>query len=200
MFFGMMEHMARETGRVVQTENDISELIRNDPWRMKVLHAAEQLDLPDWWIGAGFLRNIIWDALEGNPPEPPRDVDLVYFDAQDLAPETDWAYDEQMRASLPNTEWEIRNQARMHYVNKFPPFHSTKDGISHWVETATCVGVKLEKERLEYIFCYGTDDLIGLIARPIPDFRSPGRLPEFYKRVEDKKWRERWPHLRVEVE
>ena len=35
---------------------DIENLVRSDPWMMKVLQAAEELGLPDWWIGAGFLR------------------------------------------------------------------------------------------------------------------------------------------------
>lgn len=182
----------------IQSEADITKLLRSDPWRMDVLHEAEKLNLPDWWIGAGFLRNMIWDAIEGVQSAPTRDVDLVYFDDKDIAPETDWAYDEQIKLAYPDAEWEVRNQARMHYVNNFEAYTSAEDGIAHWVETATCVAVKLENGSPRYLFCHGTDDLYGLIARPIPLFKQPELLPTFYDRVEKKQWKEKWPHLRVE--
>jgi len=183
----------------ISSEDDISRLIYSDPWRMNVLAAAEKLNLPDWWIGAGFLRNLVWDAIEGVDPQVTRDVDLVYFDSENTAAEIDWTYDEQLKASHPFAEWEVRNQARMHYKNNFAPYKSTADGISNWVETATCVAVKLEAGVLRYIFCYGTDDLFGLIARPIAQFQSPTLISEFHKRVNEKRWQERWPRLKIEV-
>lgn len=185
--------------KVFQNEQDITELLQKDSWRMDVLAAAETLALPDWWIGAGFLRNAIWDAMEGSSSPPTRDVDLVYFDAAHIDPATDWAYDEKMKRDYPFAEWEIRNQARMHYVNDFAPYTSTADGISHWVETATCVGVKIENGELRYLFCHGTDDLFGLIARPTQQFTTEQLLPTFYERIEKKRWREKWPHLTVRI-
>lgn len=164
---------------------------------MKVLAAAETLQLPDWWIGAGFLRNKVWDVIEGNKSQKSRDVDLVYFNADDVRAETDWSYDDIMNQKYPFADWEIRNQARMHYKNGFNPYTSTADGISHWVETATCVAVRIKKGKLEFLFCHGTDDLFGLIARPIDQFKSPKLIKEFYDRVAKKGWRERWPHLKV---
>lgn len=183
----------------IESEGDISDLLRADEWRMGVLTAAEKKALPDWWIGAGFLRNLIWDALEGIESEPTRDVDLVYYDKGDTRPETDWRYDDEMAKMYPDAEWEVRNQARMHYVNNFSPFTSTEDGISHWVETATCVAVKLENGTFRYLFCHGTGDLLGLVARPAPAFKTETLLPKFYTRIEEKRWKDRWPHLRIDL-
>lgn len=181
----------------ISSEQDITRLLEADTWRMDVLRAAETLNLNDWSIGAGFLRNAIWDALEGVVSPPTRDVDLVYFNDKDVNPETDWAYDEKMKNQFPFAEWEVRNQARMHYIDDFEPFSSTADGIAHWVETATCVAVRLKQKKLSYLFCYGTADLFGLVARPIPEFKSPEMLPTFYERVEKKRWQEKWPNLTV---
>ena len=181
----------------IKTEADITKLVAGDAWMMSVLRAAETLQLPDWWIGAGFLRNKVWDAMEGNGPQPSKDVDLVYFNAHDVAPETDWAYDERLKRDFPIAGWEVRNQARMHYVNGYPPYTSTADGIAHWVETATCVAVKLERGELKFLFCHGTDDLLSLVARPTSYTRDAGLMQLFLDRVEKKKWRERWPHLQV---
>jgi hypothetical protein len=105
-----------------------------------------------------------------------------------------------MKQKYPFADWEIRNQARMHYVDNFDPFISTEDGIAHWVETATCIAVKLEGDNLKYLFCYGTVDLFGLVARPIPEFKTEGKIDIFNNRVTEKEWRKKWPHLKVEVE
>jgi hypothetical protein len=184
---------------VFHNENDITKLLEKDEWRMDVLRAAEALNLPDWWIGAGFLRNAIWDAIEGKESPPTRDVDLVYFDSTNTEPEADWAYDEKMRIEYPFAEWEVRNQARMHYVNGFDPYTSAADGIAHWVETATCVAVKLEDNKLKYLFCHGTDDLFGLIARPVSQFKTKELMPLFYARIEKKQWQDKWPSLKIEI-
>jgi hypothetical protein len=105
-----------------------------------------------------------------------------------------------MKREYPFAEWEIRNQARMHDVNSFSPFASTADGISHWVETATCVAVRVVGDEFQFLFCYGVDDLYGLIARPTPFFTKGGLLQKFYARVAEKRWRERWPGLQVLAE
>lgn len=181
----------------IKTEADVENLVRSDPWMMDVLTAAEALNLPDWWIGAGFLRSKIWDAIEGNPPIRSRDVDLVYFNADDVVPETDWQYDEYMKKRYPFAEWEVRNQARMHYKNDFAPCESTADGISRWVETATCIAVKQEMGELAFLWCHGMEDVLELVARPVAEFRSLDMLPVFRKRIRDKHWQERWPHLVV---
>lgn len=183
--------------RKIASTDELSEIIKSDLWMMDVLKAAQELNLPDWWIGAGFLRNKVWDTLEGNVASPTRDVDLVYFDQANTRPETDWSYDSDLRIKYPFAEWEVRNQARMHYVNNSRPFTSTADGISFWVETATCVAVRLRNDSLEYLFCHGTDDLFNLVARPIPYFQSKEHIQTFYDRIEKKRWQEKWPHLQI---
>lgn len=188
----------------INSEEDISLLIRADKWRSEVLDVAEKFDLPDWWIGAGFLRNLIWDAIEGNPPREERDVDLVYFDSDNIDADrhwaVDWAITDQLKSEAPFAEWEVRNQARMHYVHGFKPYASTEQGISNWVETATCIAVRRHSGKLEYLFCHGTEDLFNLIARPIDTFKTEELLPTFYGRIAKKKWQERWPSLKVTVE
>ncbi len=48
---------------------------------MDILRAAQALQLPDWWVCAGFVRATIWDALHGYKVRTPTPViDLIYFD------------------------------------------------------------------------------------------------------------------------
>lgn len=184
----------------IASERDIEKLVASDEWMMEVLSAAEELNLSGWWIGAGFLRNKIWNAIDDLPNEHSRDVDLVYFDANDARTETDWAYDEIMQQKYPFAEWEVRNQARMHYKNGLDPFNSAEDGISNWVETATCVAVKKKAGQLAFLWCYGLEDVLDVVARPIPRYKEPDLFPVFEKRVREKKWQERWPSLQVKVD
>jgi hypothetical protein len=170
----------------IASRADIKKLVLSDAWMMDVLRAAEKLNLPDWWIGAGFLRNKIWDAIERIDLPPNHDVDLVYFNAEDMQPETDWAYDEKLKRDFGFAEWEVRNQARMHNKNGFEPFISTEDAISHWIETATCVAVKLKAGELQFLFCYGTEDLLSLLLRPSPYIKDTELMTLFHKRVEEK--------------
>jgi len=69
---------------------DTVELIRADAWRMQCLAAVAALDLPDSYVGAGFLRNAIWDLLhEKHARTPLNDVDVVYFDSADVTSGTE---------------------------------------------------------------------------------------------------------------
>jgi hypothetical protein len=54
---------------------------------MRALRAAHEVDPPDWAIGSGMIRDLVWDRLHGREPLAPRDVDLAFFDPDDLSPE-----------------------------------------------------------------------------------------------------------------
>lgn len=41
----------------------IVELIKRDPIRTKALHHVSRLNLPQCYIAAGFVRNLVWDSL-----------------------------------------------------------------------------------------------------------------------------------------
>ncbi|MBW3087922.1 nucleotidyltransferase family protein [Bifidobacterium sp. 82T24] len=182
------------------SELEIERLVAADDWMMRVLAAARSLNLPDWWIGAGFLRNRVWDSLEGNEPIRPRDVDLVYFRTSDAAAETDWDLSDRANERFPFARWEIRNQARMHVKDGAAPFRSAAEGIAHWTETATAVAVTLREDgRLSFLYCHGSADLLGLVVRPVTVNGStvPRELVE--RRIREKRWLERWPDLTVRL-
>ncbi len=177
-------------------EDDILELVRADPWMMRVLRAAAALDLPDWMIGAGFLRNKVWDHLHGfsNPQVPTADMDLIYFDPSDVREEREKEYNRRLRA-LCDVNWSAKNQARMHGATGELPYTSAADGLAHWVETATCVAVTLRGGRLRLIAPYGIDDLVKLVIRPSPCFRRD--IQALKKRAASKQWLEKWPKLQI---
>ncbi len=66
----------------------IAALLEATPALRHPLEAVAALGLPDAWIGAGFIRNAVWDALCGLPfgSNPPGDVDVAWFGPMRLDP------------------------------------------------------------------------------------------------------------------
>jgi hypothetical protein len=178
---------------------DVVGVIESDPGAMRILRAAADLGLPDWWIGAGFVRNRVWDAISGLPVSPDRDVDLAYFDPEKPDPREDARAEARATAVMPGVPWEIRNQARMHLRNDDEPYASTLDAISRWPETATCVAVTLRDDAVHLVSCHGMDDLVGMVVRPSPAFDNAGGRATVRRRVETKGWLDRWVGLRLEM-
>ena len=46
---------------------NVIDFVAGEPEMVRLLRAVEAQKLPDCWIGAGFLRNAVWDALHGRP-------------------------------------------------------------------------------------------------------------------------------------
>ncbi len=99
----------------IRNAADLSRFIAARPVLLEPLRTVAALGLPDAWIGAGFLRNAVWDALHGLPfdANPPGDVDVVWFDPARATPAEDAALEARLRATHPAVPWSVRNQARM---------------------------------------------------------------------------------------
>ena len=182
------------------TEQDVLELIKSDPWMMRVLVAAESLGLPDWLVGAGFVRNKVWDHLHGYAQNtPPSDIDLVYFDTDSLFDEKE--LESKLGRLMPELQWEVVNQATAHHWNEEKPYTSTADAISKWPETATAVGVRLEDGDLTLVAPLGIEDLVNIIARPTPTFMvSETKRARVRERIAQKQWQTKWPKVQVIIE
>ena len=179
------------------TKKDIIELIENDHWMMRVLKEAEILNLPDWMIGAGFLRNKVWDYLHNikRNVADTKDVDLIYFDKKNSNPEKDVKLSKKMGRKI-GLGWEIVNQAYTHsWHDRKVPYKNSTEALSEWVETPTCVAVALKNGKLKIIAPHGIDDLVNLIVRPSPSHKD--KLDIFKQRYESKKWLEKWPKLKI---
>jgi len=175
----------------------IAEAIASE-WQRDVLRAVAELRLPDCWVAAGFVRNAVWDLLHDYAqPTPLADIDVLFFlNAPDDA-YSEQAYETQLARALPQHNWQVRNQARMHHVSGFAPFRSSAHAMCHWVETPTAAGVALDRlGKLQINAPLGVADLMGLRIQPGPMFRG-GRLGIYRQRVRAKGWADTWPKLRV---
>ncbi|MBL4639097.1 MAG: nucleotidyltransferase family protein [Kordiimonadaceae bacterium] len=173
-------------------------LIRTDARALQQLKLVADIGPKASFIAAGFVRNRVWDALyDPKPVAAEADVDVVYFCQNDVSPECDYAYEADLEAADPNTDWQVRNQARMHDFGGHEPFVSLDNALMYWPETATSVGVRLHETREnEFVAPFGFDDLQNHILRIAPAMKA--KNPQgFDVRLKAKGWLKRWPRLRV---
>ncbi|QIG49667.1 nucleotidyltransferase family protein [Nordella sp. HKS 07] len=174
-------------------------ILRLAPLRLTSLEIVRSLALPDWAIGAGFIRAAVWDELSGfTAATAVDDIDVLYFDPENRDSEHDAALEKRLREIEPALPWSVRNQARMHVRNGDAPYGSTADALRFWLDTPTCVAVRLDaQDRLEILAPYGLEDLFSMSIRPTPRGRT--RKSTYTARIAEKKWHQRWPNVTVEL-
>ena len=177
------------------------ERLQRTEWLMRALRAVATSGLPDAWIGAGVLRDVIWGQLhDGFDPAGVNDVDVAFFDPADLTAERDRAAQQQL-ADLAELPWEATNQAAVHtwYHRHFggppvPAFANVHDAVATWPETATCVAVRWRADDIDVCAPHGLDDLLNGIWR-----RNPTRVTIQHSRERLTRQRigQRWPKIKI---
>ncbi|MBA2876966.1 hypothetical protein HNR31_003810 [Anoxybacillus caldiproteolyticus] len=185
---------------MIKNEKDIIQLIKEDEWMMNILRAVKSLNLPDWWVCAGFVRSKIWDTLHGFKERTPiPDIDVIYFDDTNMEELEEKRLEIRLRNILPDIPWSVKNEARMHIVNNIPPYSSSVDAISKFPETATSLGVKLdEMNDIILVAPWGVDDVINLEVKPTPYFQESKERAQIYEeRIIKKNWKDIWYKVNV---
>lgn len=180
----------------------LKEIVLSDPRLGHILRAAREVNAPAWVVGAGAIRSTVWDFQHGyTAPTPLEDLDLAYFDDQDLGEETERAIEHELEQRFSEIPWDVHNQADVHlwYNEKFglpiPPLRSIEDAIGTWPETSSAVAVRLtDEDDLVVVAPFGLRDLFEMILRRNPRLVS---RELFLQRLADKKIRETWPKVRV---
>lgn len=184
-----------------QEEKLLTELLNQDLERKKMLLAVRRVqqdfDAAHLYISAGFIRNMYWDyAHHFAQSTPLNDVDVVYFDKQNTSIKQDQILEEKLSNCLPNTNWSVKNQARMHHKSGNVPYTSLSNALSNWVETATTVGVCTHHDdSLSFLAPWGFQDLFSLVLRPTPYFAT--RTDVFFNRIYQKGWLQQWKRLTI---
>jgi len=176
----------------------LEDLLRGDDAAMAALEAVRTAGPEGAYIAAGFVRNRYWDSLyDPAPMAPGSDVDVIYFDKTYNLKTRDMAYEASLRLVLPDADWQVRNQARMHTFGGHDPFPDIVTALQHWAETATGIGVRLKPSGdFDWLAAFGFDDLFGHVLRITPAMKAND--PEgFERRLAAKGWQLRWTNLTV---
>jgi uncharacterized protein len=179
--------------------DELEVALRQNKWLEEILERFEEIVLPDSWLVAGGIAQTIWNLACGQPAECGiKDVDVIYFDGRDLSFEAEARNEKRLRdlfRGLP-IKLDVTNEARVHlwYEERFghaiKPYLSSNDAIATFPTTATAVGVRWMRGKLECCAPFGLDDLFGLIVRP--NKRQTTRA--IYEAKVDG-WRSIWPRL-----
>lgn len=179
---------------------ELEALVRAHAPLMDALALCRDLLSVEAWIGAGAVRNAVWDRAHGRAPALAGDVDVVFFEAAS-AREADEDHRRRLAAARPAITWEVVNQAHVHawyrdcFGRKVAPLESLAQGVATWPDTATALAVRLEYDgSLRVLAPCGLDDLFDLVLRWNPVRVSHA---DFLARVRAKGWLERWPRLRL---
>jgi hypothetical protein len=190
-------HVASAQEQVAQVHN----LALRSPILSAILGRWADIGLPDCWLVAGALAQTVWNgAFELPPAHGIADVDIVYFDADDLSEETEAMQSARVRQLFEHLPvWiDVKNEARVHlwYGAKFgreiPPYVSTADAISTFPTTATAIGLQPAANEVLLLAPHGLSDLLGLIVRPN---KKQIARPIYDAKVA--RWLALWPRLHV---
>ena len=122
-------------------EHELRRIIRNTSWFMGALRAVRSVAPPEACIGSGAVRNAVWDALHAySTPSFLADVDVPYFDPDDLSEATEKRYERRLREHRPEPAWDAKNQAAVHlwfhkvFGHEVEPLLSVRDAAETWPE------------------------------------------------------------------
>ena len=176
----------------------IIDLLKGDPVRWHALGLVARLNIETACIGAGFVRNMVWDDLHGLESDcRDGDIDVLWFDAERGSPQVDLEIEQSLKRLDPSFDWSVKNQARMHVRNSDRPYTDVADAMTFWPETATAIAAKRIQNECELIAPFGLDDLQNMVLRPTSEEKH--KRQAFQNRIRTKNWLDRWPSVRVEL-
>jgi uncharacterized protein len=135
-----------------------------------VLPAITKLNLPNWWLAGGAVRNTVWRYLYPDDCNLViNDFDIAFFNLDGDRNEELFAK-QKITQEFPSYEFDIKNQASFtRWRQGTHIFMSTEDAIAQWLHTATSVSVRLDSQgEWEFFTPYGLDDLFNGVIRATP--------------------------------
>lgn len=166
----------------------------------EVLTILSHSNLKNYYVAAGCINQTVFNYYHNNDMNfGIEDFDIVYFD-EDLSYEKEDEVIKYVTNLLKDIDvsFDIKNEARVHlwygekYGKSIEPYISVEDAISSWGTSITCIGVRLEEDKLIVCAPYGLTDLFNMTIRPI----KKQFTREQYE-IKTTKWKNKWPQLNI---
>lgn len=180
---------------------DFLNMVRASPAIDALWRNWHRIDLPDCWLVAGCLAQTVWNHRFGLPLDHGiSDIDLVYFDPDDLTEATEAARAERIRTEFADLGiWiDVKNEARVHlwYEARFgypiAPYLSTIDAMDSFPTTATTIGVRSGPSGTSLHATFGLEDLFQGIVRP-----NKRQITQTIYETKVARWLRHWPDLDI---
>lgn len=189
------------TNKALNEQIKILERILLSNERLKeILIRLSESTLSNYYVAAGSINQTVFNYYHGYDLNYGiDDFDIVYFDT-DTSYEKEDSIIKYVSSLLKDIDahYDIKNEARVHlwYKDKYGKdivaYTSLEDAISSWGTTITCIGVRLENNKLVVYAPYGLDDLFSMTIRPVKRQYSEDQ----YK-IKTKKWKDKWYQLKI---
>ena len=163
-------------------------------------YSKENQDFKNHYLAAGCVNQTIFNYYHNYDLDYGiGDYDIVYYDEDTSYEKEDIIIkDLKERLKYLDLKFDIKNEKRVHiwynekYKTNRKEYESVEDAISKWGTTITCLGVRMENNKLIVCAPYGLNDLFNLILRPVKiDFTK-----EDYEKKATK-WTSKWKLLKV---
>ena len=170
-------------------------LVKQDQFRIDALECVKKLNLPQCYLAAGFVRNLVWDYLhQKSIPSPLNDIDVIYYDANEIDKEIYLMHEATLTKEMPHVKWQVRNQANMHIRNGDKPYKSTEDAMRYWPEKETAVAIrKSGHNHYECLSAFGFESLFNFKIT----YNPKRNRHTFEHRIMSKNWLTNWPKLNI---
>lgn len=180
---------------------ELASIIASSPLLAEIIGRWPEIGLPDGWLVAGALAQTVWNQRFVLPVTYGiDDVDLAYFDANDISEEAEADHAARIAAlfrHLP-VRLDVKNEARVHlwYERKFgypiEPYRSIEAAIATFPTTASAVGVRPAGNGFDVIAPFGLADMQGGIVRP-----NKAQIARERYAAKVERWLACWPGLTV---
>ena len=154
-------------------ETELQAVLSRSPIVAAIVDRWSEIRLPDCWLVAGCLAQTVWNEAFGLPATHGiSDVDLVYFDGDDLSQGAEAAMRRGSARCSPISACGSTSRTRRVCTFGMPrirrplaPYVSTEDAITTFPTTATALGVDPGANGLHVFAPYGLSDLLGRFVR-----------------------------------
>lgn len=174
-------------------------LLKNNNIKL-ILERLQDFGLKNYYLAAGAVSQTVFNYIHGYPLDNEiNDYDIVYYDSDKSYEKEDLMIKEITNLFKDvNIKLDIKNQARVHlwYGKKFKhdikENKSVEEAISKWGTTISCIGVRLENNKLIIFAPFGLNDLFSMLIRP--------NKKDFIKKdydIKTKRWKNIWPNLTI---
>lgn len=146
--------------------------------------------MPNFYIAAGFIYQTIWNYYDNKDLNYGiKDIDIIYYDKDDLSVEKDLAYYQEIKKYVDEKgidyEIDVSNEAGMHLWKKenenkhIAQYKNSEDAIDQWIATVQSIGITKENGEIKIYAPYGLSDIFSKTIRPI---KHQGNSKELYNR------------------
>lgn len=152
-----------------ELESQLKRIIKSAEWYI-TLTSIQDLELPDCWVAGGAIRNTVWKALFGAECRLTiKDLDVVFFE-KETGRDRELQAKQLLEKYHPTWTFDVKNQASFGVWRPWSfTFTDSVDGISHFLHTATAIGVRLtDNGAIEICSPYGLSDLFEGVIRTTP--------------------------------